>query len=476
MCRACLSRRGFLGRGLGAAVGLAAGATPMALAAREPTPGVAGAVLAPQTPASRRSSHLELAWEAWRWIRTGEVATDHGVTWLADPTDSESVGDTLYSHGTGVLPFALELFHATQDQEVLQAARNGADHLAATLDDVSGAGLYVGLGGVAFVLEEAHRATGEARYRDAAAAATDLILDRAEALGSGVAWPQAGGDGSSVENNDIVSGTSGTILTLLYLAERQGREDALVTARQAGQRLLDKQIEMGAGLRWDIYDGYAREMPNFSHGTAGVAYALATLSEATGEASFLDAALAGARYLTSIATVSDEGYLIKHNAPEGEDLFYLSWCHGPVGTNRLFHRLAERTGDPTWRDWVRRGARGIMTTGVPEQRTPGFWENVSQCGGSAGLGDYFLTLYRLEGRAEDRAFVDRLNADLLKRSTAVRDGRKWTQSEHRVLPDLLVAQTGYMQGAAGIGKYYLHLHGMEESGAPPAIILPDAPY
>jgi hypothetical protein len=92
------------------------------------------------------------------------------------------------------------------------------------------------------------------------------------------------------------------------------------------------------------------------------------------------------------------------------------------------------------------------------------------------LGEFFLTLQRTSRRAEYGAFVERLNASLLGRSTEEDDGLKWTQAEHRTRPGLLVAQTGFMQGAAGVGKYFLHLDRMEESGEGPSIVLPDAPY
>ncbi len=448
---------------MGAAAGLAVGAEGLRL------PGAA------RIADSARPS-LEVALEAWRWIDASTVRTDHGITWPADPLDPASVGDTLYTHGTGVLPFLLELFHRTQDEEYLDAARAAADHLAARLADVRGSGLYVGLAGVAFVLEETHRASGDPVYRDHAALATDHLIRRAQTIGEGLAWPERRGADGAVEVNDVVSGTAGTALTLLYLADRLGHTASLETARRAGYRLVERGFPGEPGLRWDIYDGYAREMPNFSHGTAGIAYTLAKLAGATREPAFLEAALGGAEYLRSIATVRDDTYLIYHNAPEGLDLYYLAWCHGPVGTNRLFHALHQGMGDEGWARWIGMGARGIMATGVPEVRTPGFWENVSQCGGSAGLGDYFLTMHRLTGDAEYRRFVDRLNADLMRRSSRGEPGRKWIQSEHRVQPDLLVAQTGYMQGAAGIGKYFLHLDAMDRDGAGPAIVLPDAPY
>ena len=229
-----------------------------------------------------------------------------------------------------------------------------------------------------------------------------------------------------------------------------------------------------------MWPGYAREMPNFSHGTAGIAHFLATLHRATGERDFLDAALAGARYLASQVSLHDGGYLLFHSRPGGEDLHYLSWCHGPVGTNRPFHQLGEITGDAEWHGWVARGARGVMGSGIPERRTPGFWENVGQCCGTAGAAEHFLTLHRTTGDPEYRAFADRLMADLLDRAASVDApggaGRKWTQAEHRVRPELLVAQTGHMQGAAGVGKCFLHMDAIDERGEGPSVVLPDDPW
>ncbi len=376
---------------------------------------------------------LELAMEAWRWVEAARIDTPDGATWPADPTDPESVGYTLYTHSPGVIPFALELHYATGDERYLNAAVQGATHLAARVDEVQDAGLYTGL---------------------------------------------AGSD--AIESNDIISGTAGTGLALLHLGRALRYDNALETAEGAGRRLLQRAVETPTGLRWDMWPGYAREMPNFSHGTAGIAYFLATLHRATGERAFLDAGLAGARYLTSQATLDNTGYRIFHSRPGGEDLYYLSWCHGPVGTNRLFHQLGEITGDPEWHDWVARGARGVMDTGIPETRTPGFWDNISQCCGTAGAAEHFLTLHRTTGNAGYKAFVDRLNTDLVQRAstagTPAGAGRKWTQAEHRVQPELLVAQTGHMQGAAGVGKYFLHMDAMEERGEGPRVVFPDDPW
>ena len=104
----------------------------------------------------------------------------------------------------------------------------------------------------------------------------------------------------------------------------------------------------------------------------------------------------------------------------------------------------------------------------------------AQCCGTAGAAEHFLTLYRTTGNAEYKAFADRLNDDLVRRASSVDtpggDGRKWIQAEHRVQPEFLVAQTGFMQGAAGVGKYFLHMDAMEERGEGPRVVLPDDPW
>jgi hypothetical protein len=52
---------------------------------------------------------------------------------------------------------------------------------------------------------------------------------------------------------------------------------------------------------------------------------------------------------------------------------------------------------------------------------------------------------------------------------------KWIQAEHRTRPELLMAQTGLMQGASGIGLYLLHLDAFEQ-GKRSKIYLPDSVF
>jgi lantibiotic modifying enzyme len=225
----------------------------------------------------------------------------------------------------------------------------------------------------------------------------------------------------------------------------------------------------------DLNPIFPRLMPNFSHGTSGIAYFLATLYQETKQKEFLGASLNAAYYLVAIAKQDSHAAMIYHHEPDGKDLYYLGWCHGPAGTARLFYRLYQITGDPVWMELVRKFAGADLHSGIPEQQTPGFWNNVGQCCGSAGVAEFFLGLYRISSDKEYLDFSKRLTVNLLSRVTGDEKGDRWVQAEHRVKPDLLIAQTGYMQGAAGIGIWLLHLDAFEQ-GRKRTITLPDSPF
>ncbi len=439
------------------------------------TLGVALAALlaASLTAPARANDYRDAALAAERWLDSVSVESPEGRYWPVDPEKPEEVATNLYSGTSGVVLFYLEAYHVTGKRGFRNKAREGADYLIAKLPDETDPGLYDGVAGIGFALTETHRATKDERYRAAAKRTVELLRDT------------AGGDPERLgywnETTDIVSGTAGTGLYLLYAGKALGDTSAIALAALAGLHLLEHAEEVplqgseDKGLRWPMNRESERLMPNFSHGTAGVAYFLARLYEETGLPDFLEAAVAGARHLQSIADTTDDACLIMHHTPGGEDLHYLSWCHGPAGTARLFYQLARVTEDDSWMEWVHRSARAIEQSGIPQERTEGFWNNVGQCCGSAGVGEFFLNLYHLEGEAKHLDFARRMSTDLLERATREGKGLKWIQAEHRVQPDLLQAQTGFMQGAAGIGFWFLKLYAAEE-GKTPRIRFPDAPY
>lgn len=423
----------------------------------------------PDLSATPERPHLEVARRAERWIARSAIRGASGTAWPWDPDDPESVQLNLYSGTPGVVLFYLELFHATGEERLLDEAVAGADYLAASLPDddrVADAGLYTGLAGVAFTLALTSRATRQPSLGATAERALAALRRTANPEGRGVTFN---------ESTDVISGSAGIGLFLLWAEANMEDASALDLAAAAGRRLIELGTPAHGGLKWMIAPAVPRNYPNFSHGTAGVSHFLASLYGATGDGAFLDAARAGAIYLQELATrTANDGRMIFHSEPGNEQLYYLGWCHGPVGTARTFHRLGQATGDAAYRDYVARLAQAIVDMKVPE-RSPGFWNNISQCCGNAGVIEFFLALHDATGEPGHLKFAERVAADTVQRATAEDDGLKWIQAEHRVRPELLIAQTGLMQGAAGVGLAMLHLDGVSQRRRP-LVVLPDDPF
>lgn len=411
-------------------------------------------------------NHLEAALQAARWIESSAARTPEGLTWPAVPGEERPVDSRLYSGGSGIVLFFIELYYATGDTDYLDQACSGSDFLLVSLGGEKDPGFYSGISGIGFALYETYKASNDTKYLDGFRQCLRVLYDTAVEDGQGIQWGTT---------TDIISGSAGTGLFLLYAYQETGDSSLLQLASRAGTRLIELGLPAEQGTKWAMDSGTSRLMPNFAHGTAGIAYYLASLYLETENEPFLNAALSGASYLKNIARTEGETCLIFHHEPGGEDLFYLGWCHGPVGTARLFFQLYRITGEREWIEWVERGARAILESGIPGSEHDGFWNNVGICCGSAGVADFFLSLYRMNPTKEYLDFAIRLTEDLLGRATAEEGGLKWVHSEFRLQPDFLQAQTGLMQGAAGVGLWLLRLDAFEQRRLP-QIVFPDNPF
>jgi len=416
-------------------------------------------------PAADRP-YLAAAEKAAAWIRSTEIRSRYGLSWPAVPKDLASVALNLYSGTPGVVLFFIQAYYATGQDTYLRDAWEGADVLLSKMPGIEGVGFYEGLSGIAFALEETYRASGDEKYRQGFLVCLGRIKAAAVEAGAGVEW------GSTT---DIISGNAGTGLFLIYASRETKDGSWLDLAARAGTRLAELGRPENGGLKWAMDPDFPRLMPNFSHGTAGIAYFLATLYKETKKKEFLDAALAGAKYLLSVANTEGDTCLIFHDEPDNRDLYYLGWCHGPVGTARLFHLLSEVSGDKSWLGWVRKSANALLQSGLPEEKTPGFWNNAGICCGLAGVGEFFLDLYQALGDRSYLEFSKRVTARLLAKASVENGNMSWVQAEHRTRPDYLFAQTGYMQGAAGIGTFLLWLDAADRAKTR-RVIFPDTPF
>jgi lantibiotic modifying enzyme len=287
--------------------------------------------------------------------------------------------------------------------------------------------------------------------------------------------------GSVAPVTDLIQGTAGIVLAAVWA----GGAAAHRIAEAGGQALLQAADQCDDGLDWRMLPGYRSSTPNYSHGTAGVASALAIAGAALGRPDFVAAAERGAAHLLAVGTLDENGFIIPHTLPystrDVEPVTY-NWCHGPAGTSQLFPALAAAgvdtvAGRPV--TWLRqRCLDAIRTSGVPRRLRPGFWDNDGRCCGTAGVGDVLLDAAQ---DCADPARAGRLRqaasamADALV-DRAIHDQAVvyWRFTEHRADPPLLPPGTSWMQGAAGMAAFLLRMARVDGQGlTAPVVDRPD---
>jgi lantibiotic modifying enzyme len=282
--------------------------------------------LAPSLQAAPDLNCLSVATRAANWILAREVDENPKAGYWPSRDDlSVEERCDLYYGNAGVLIFLRELYRVTGRKEYVDAIQRGVGFLDQNVPRIKLYGLYDGLAGIAFSLAQ------QPDNSEASAACLHAINRLAEGAAKqnngGVRWN---------DDNDIISGSAGIGLTLLALGQQLHRPDLIDLAVQAGADLLVRSVSVPQGRYWLHQINAQKQYPNFSHGTAGIAFFLLKLYEQTGETRFRDAAVDGAKYLRSIASYdSSTGCLVPHDLPEQRDLFYLGWCHGPAGTGRV---------------------------------------------------------------------------------------------------------------------------------------------
>ena len=405
-------------------------------------------------------AYRDLGEAAWSWV-VSHVADDDGP-WLpatvADEQEEQAPAedrDSLYAGIAGLAPVLAEIamYRAHNDLEQVLATRIVA-RLRAQASVRLEPSLYDGLAGDATALK-------------LLAPGSELVaLRRLVDLMTPVGWHTTleMATGSDAPLTDVVCGTAGIVLAAIWA----GGEHAETIAVTGGECLLRVADRTEGGLDWGMRPGEPSRMPNYSHGTAGVATALAIAGEALHRPDFVRAACRGAHHLLTVGVIDDGGFIIPHTIPPSTrdvDPVTYSWCHGPAGTSYLFAALAHagvaEVAGLEVAELRRRCLHSILMSGVPHRIRPGFWDNDGRCCGTAGVGDALLDAAQDcqdPAPAEEYLNAARTMGDALV-ERAIRDqaGARWRFLEHRQEPPLLPPGTTWMQGAAGIAAYLFRL-------------------
>jgi lantibiotic modifying enzyme len=412
-------------------------------------------------------AYRDLGEAAWSWV-VSHVAEDDGP-WLPATvpegqleTAPAADRDSLYAGIAGLAPVLAEiaLYRGHNDLEQVLATRIVA-RLRAQASLRLEPSLYDGLAGDAMALKLLAPGSELVALR--------RLVDLMTPMGWNTTFQTA--TGSDAPLTDVVGGTAGIVLAAIWA----GGEHAETIAVTGGECLLRAAEQTEAGLDWGMRPGEPSRMPNFSHGTAGVATALAVAGKALERADFIRAACRGAHHLLTLSTMDDGGLIIPHTIPPSRrevDPVTYSWCHGPAGTSYLFAALAHagvaEVAGLEVAELRRRCLHSILTSGVPQRIRPGFWDNDGRCCGTAGVGDVLLDATQDSHdseRAEELLDAARTMGDaLVERAIGDQAGVRWRFLEHRQDPPLLPPGTSWMQGAAGIAAYLLRLTRVIEDG------------
>jgi Lanthionine synthetase C-like protein len=418
--------------------------------------------------------YRELGQAAWSWV-LAQIRDEDGP-WLpetvpdgAPPAGPAGDRDSVYSGIGGLAPVLAEI---GQSRALSGAEQALAAAIVARLCAVAPAraepSLYDGLAGDATAL------------RLLAPGREQIALRRLAGLRTPAGWNSTL-DAEPGPVTDLINGTAGVVLAAVWAGGAQAAE----IATDGGAALLQAADPAEAGLDWPIRPGSPSRAPNYAHGTAGVASALAIAGAALHRPDFVAAAREGARHLLAVGSLADGGFVIPHTIPPSrrqvEPVTY-TWCHGPAGTSQLFAALAHagvsEIGGFETGELRRRCLHSVLASGLPRRLRPGFWDNDGRCCGTAGVGDVLLDAAQDErdsARAGALLQAARGMGDALA-ERAIRDaaGARWRFLEHRQDPPLLPPGTSWMQGAAGIAAFLLRLARVLDDGLrAPVVDRPD---
>lgn len=384
------------------------------------------------------------------------IAGVHDVTWIGVAMNHKKwllapLKNELYAGLPGVIYFLAYLGSVTGDQKYSDLAVRGYETLAAQIAaekaQLFSPGLFGGWAGIIFLY--VHLAALWDR---------PSLLDEAERLLDRIA-PLVAEDSSS----DLTYGSAGTIAGLLVLYAARPSKNILDLAVRCGDVLLAHARPVNGGLGWIIPAAGDRPLAGFSHGAAGVAFALDHLARVCGEARFSRAAASALTYERSVYSPAVRNWpdLRADGGARGANPgphHMCAWCHGAagVGIGRIaLAGSASVNGD--------RQVEAEIEIAVETTRRMGFGGNHSLCHGDLGN----LELLLLDARRKnDRASL----AGVYRRARGVLDGI----AEHGRLSGvpLAIETPGLMNGLAGIGLGLLRL---ADPDAVPSLLMLEGP-
>jgi type 2 lantibiotic biosynthesis protein LanM len=376
------------------------------------------------------------------WIGLTLVDDRH---WTLTP-----LGCDLYDGLPGTILFLAYLGEITQEPRYSQLARAALQTLQRLLEQNSSwltqIGGFSGWGGIIYTLTHLGSLWRQSDLIDQAEDNLEHLPDLIE----------------KDQNFDIIGGAAGCIGGLLTLYRERPSDKTLKIAIQCGEHLLSHAQPMEQGCGWINPRISSQPLAGFSHGNAGIAWALLQLATLSGAERFQKTALQAIAYERSLFSKPNRNWpdlrefeTVLRNGNSEPVSFMNAWCHGAPGVGLARLQCLQYLQDPVMDIEI----KVALQTTLAE----GFGFNHSLCHGD--LGNLELLLQAGE-QLQDRQWKiqsDRLAAMILENIQ---------QEGWRCGIPLGVESPGLMTGLAGIGYGLLRL---AEPHQLPSILVLDPP-
>ncbi len=259
-----------------------------------------------------------------RAIRRAGSAAWIGLDWLGDSEISQLVvlGPELYNGSCGIAVFLAAYASLAGDAEARSLALSAVAGLRrqlhgrnpARIARAVGVGGGLGLGSVVYALAVIADLLDDEAVLDDAHAAAALITDDVVAAD---------------EHLDVLSGSAGAVLGLLRLYRQTGHGEALDRATMCGRWLMSRDRIGDPGARTWTSTVFGHPLNGMSHGAAGFAYSLASLSAATGDATFARQATECIAFENSTFDAAHRGWADLRGI--ADSAWPCKWCYGSAG-------------------------------------------------------------------------------------------------------------------------------------------------
>lgn len=373
------------------------------------------------------------------------------VNWMGDSREPlnnawtiayRALGPDLYNGTSGVALFLARLHQQTGEKLFRSTAEGAISQALSRLDDIEMArtSFYLGLTGIAYALIE----IGEIFENE------DFIERGLEIIKPLVK------EDFGQQGLDIVGGSAGIIPALLNIYRRYPKEFLLKWAISHGEHLLNAADKTDSGWSWNTLNMQVQHnLTGFSHGTAGIAWALSELFEQTKEKKFSEAARQAIKYERRHFSSEHENWadfrgLYDQTINTNNAVTYpVAWCHGAAGIGLSRLRLYEIFKEEIYRQ---ESETALRTTARMFTENNNFIKSdYSLCHGASGNTELLIYAAEVLGNAEYKSLAEQIGQIGIEEFQ--KNNLPWACGvlEGGETP-------GLMLGLAGIGYFYLRLH------------------